>query len=401
MAAGLIDAFRIIEQASPREAEVIVLTDAQRLPWEPDNSSRWDLVRELRQRLTKPPDIRVLHFDATIETGLPDGALGPVILPRSLASVGQPFAVSTTLFNAGTEPLTRQIELLIDGRVLPGTSRFVGPVPPGGQVQVSFSASLALPGSHEIRARLTDGNDANPADNEAADVITIVDRLRVLLVEGAPSTEPLRGSADFLHAALTLVTQSHGSIGVPAESFFEVTKVPHDQLSTAMISSAQVVILSNVDSLGSAITRDLNHQVASGCGLMVVLGDRSNPDFLTQQEWFPGIPGDFRSRSPGKVDATLTRPAPQSFTGPIMGRFALGTSANQPPALAGASVLGYRLVEPSVPGRTEGIVARLETGDPWLIDAELRERTYTRGDHTAASLFRNRCRQSRLRSPGP
>ena len=188
LALAVAESLRILERAPRAGGEVIFLSDSQRLAWRPDESTRWDLLREMHGRLPFPPELIALNFaepSSTASSENPDGAIGPLEVARPLVASSQPFAVTTTLYNAGRGPLHRRVELLIDGRVADGTPRSVGPVPPGGQVPLVFETAIAVPGLHELHARIVEEDDANPADNEVADVVSVTDRLEVLLVDGA------------------------------------------------------------------------------------------------------------------------------------------------------------------------------------------------------------------------
>ena len=157
LALALADSFRILERRPQSGCEVLLLTDDQRLAWRPDESPRWDLLRDLHGQLRFPPRLTALNFAVpagTADGDEPDGALGPLALAGPLLTSSQPFAVTTALYNAGRSPLHRRVELLIDGRVA-GSARPIGPVPPGGQVPVTFETAIAVPGVHELRAGLS------------------------------------------------------------------------------------------------------------------------------------------------------------------------------------------------------------------------------------------------------
>src|SRR5204863_9251426 len=113
--------------------------------------------------------------------------------------------------------------------------------------------------------------------------------------------------------------------GPASESPFRATVVPVGRVSELPFSRFEVVILCNVDALADGASRDLDRFVRSGGGLMVVLGDRSDAAFLARQDWFPGRLGGLRSGA-GTSGPPLSRPAPATFQGAVMGRFGGATT---------------------------------------------------------------------------
>jgi hypothetical protein len=174
LALALAESLRVLERSTRARCEVIFLTEGQRLAWRPDDSQRWELLRELHRRLPRAPELIALNFAepaGPASSGESDEALGPLAVARRLLASGQPFTVTTNLYNPGRAPLHRRVEFLIDGRLAAGTPRSVGPVPPGGRVPLAFETAIAVPGLRDLRARIVDEDDANAADNEVGDVV--------------------------------------------------------------------------------------------------------------------------------------------------------------------------------------------------------------------------------------
>ena len=187
---ALVEAFRILERAPGPGRDVIVLGDGQRFAWRAGEPMRWGLVRDLHRRAPGPPHLWALAFGAGTPPDTPNGSLGPITTSRALVTPGMPVTVTTSLANAGPGPLTRAVELLVDGRAEPGTGRVVGPVPEGGKASLAFRVVPATLGEHLLSVRLV-GDDAMPGDDEASAPVVVTDALPVLLVDGEPGREPL------------------------------------------------------------------------------------------------------------------------------------------------------------------------------------------------------------------
>ena len=89
---------------------------------------------------------------------------------------------------------------------------------------------LKKAGSHTIGIDLSVADDL-PQDNRRSASINVIDRLGVLLIDGDPSKEWLRGETDFIKLALT--------------PFFEAEE--KKDLQTKDLIDAQVVSASNFD----------------------------------------------------------------------------------------------------------------------------------------------------------
>lgn len=361
--AALGEAFRILEGAKNTARDVIILGDAQRQSWHPDESARWhllkDLHEEMRRRRSIAPGLWAVSFASKTEPEGADGSVSPLELARGLVPSGLPLAVSSTIQNAGPQALTRQAELLVDGIPLPETRQKVGPIPKGGSQPLSFQAAIAAPGSHLLTVRLDPDDDPLPTNDEASRPVEVAEALPVLLVDGEPGAEPLSGEVDFLRAALAPTDDSAPAVRatiVPAATF-----APED------LKDQRVVVLANVERLDPPQIAAVTDLLARGGGVLVVLGDQTDAEFYNDRlfrdgsGWLPaklGVDrGDFRSRK------AIAHPNPKSFTGPAMAPFGLGES----PPLGRAGLFGYRMLEPATEPAA-AVSARLDTGDSWLIE---------------------------------
>ncbi|WP_158633629.1 BatA domain-containing protein [Tautonia sociabilis] len=363
--AALAEAFRILEQGGRNPtAEVVVLTDGSRGPWTPDDLGRWRLLRELFDRLPRPTRIAVEAFPVAPDAGASDGMVLDVRASRPLVAPGGTIVVSASIRNLGPAPLDRPVELLIDGVPAPGSTRAVGPLPPGGTAAVEFRATLRDRGSHAVAVRLVPGSAPDPlsSNDEAAAVVAVAEALPVLLVDGEPGLEPMTGEVDFLRAALA--PRGEESPQVRAEV------VPAEGLDAKALSGCRVLVLANVDRLAPAQLDAVSAFLDRGGGVLVLPGDRTRADSWNADAyrgglgWLPARLGPTRGRFLGRE--AVARPSPASFSGAVLGPLGRGES----PPLGSASLFSYVTLEPAeADGRPPASVAgRLDTGDPWLVE---------------------------------
>jgi hypothetical protein len=351
LAGALVAAFRVLERAGNPGRDVVVLTDGQRSAWRPGEAQRWALVRDLQRRLSIPPRIWSLALGAGVPSDAPNGSVGALVLARALVTPGRPINVTTTLENAGPGPLSRTAELLVDNQPVAGSAQALGPIPAGSRVPLSFRTTLPTAGPHVLAVRLVGGEDALPSDDEATAPVVVTPALPVLLVEGKPGLEPLSGATDFLRAALAPrgdeTPQVQATVATPAT------------LDAAALQGKSVVVLANVARLAPEQTAALGRFLDAGGGLLIACGDRTDTAFSNGLGWMPARLGALKG-DPAARQA-VAHPAPATFSGPVLARFAEG---NAPP-LAEADLFAYRVVSP-VPDAS--VSARLDNGDPWAVE---------------------------------
>jgi hypothetical protein len=353
LAGALAAAFRVLERAGNPGRDVIVLTDGQRSAWRPGEARRWALVRDLQRRLSIPPRIWSLALGAGLPSDAPNGSVGALVLGRALVTPGRPITVTTTLDNAGPGPLSRTAELLVDSQPVAGSAQALGPIPAGSRVPLSFRTTLPTAGPHVLAVRLVGGEDALPSDDETTAPVVVTPALPVLLVEGKPGLEPLSGATDFLRAALAPRGDETPQV--------QATVATAATLDAAALQGKSVVVLANVARLSPEQTAALGRFLDAGGGLLIACGDRTDAAFFNGLGWMPARLGALKG-DPAARQA-VAYPAPATFSGPVLARFAEG---NAPP-LAEADLFAYRVISP-VPDASSSVSARLDNGDPWAVE---------------------------------
>src|SRR5437773_12179867 len=111
-------------------------------------------------------------------------------------------------------------------------------------------------------------------DNERWAVTYVKDQLRILLVDGEPSSEPLGGEVDFLSLAL--------SLGVGEGDAWQVETVSDAQWFGSPLGRPDLIVLANVATIAPERAVELAHLVESGTGLMIFVGNQVDPDNYNQ-----------------------------------------------------------------------------------------------------------------------
>jgi hypothetical protein len=285
--------------------KIVLITDDQNIGWDPRNEARWKFLAAGLRSLPVPPQIvcRTLALPKAFR----NAAATDVRFSRKVVGTDRPVRIDVTVTNTGTTPLeSLAVELAIDGAAV--ARQDVAQTLPGAAETVRFDYRFEKPGPHTIAARVL-SEDEMPSDNTAVRVLTVIDKLPVLIVEGDPSTRPLDGAASFVEIALTpkededeakaAAPKTPAKAGEkappPAEpelgSLVEPTVVPvTDVGSVSDLRQFRLVILANVPKLPAAAASALVRYVQDGGGLLVALGDKVLPTFYNSWTTDAGQP---------------------------------------------------------------------------------------------------------------
>jgi von Willebrand factor type A domain/Aerotolerance regulator N-terminal len=350
LAAALAEAIRILERTENPGRDVIVLSDGQRFAWRPGETGRWDLLRELHKRMTVPPRIWSIGFEAESSSDGPDASVGRLTVSRSLLLPGLPLDVTADVTNAGPGEFSGAAELLVDEQPSSSSPKLVGPIPAGGRVPLNFRTALSARGSHVVAVRLSGGDALEVGDIRAVPV-QVAAAIPVLLVNGEPGVEPFTGETDFLRAALA------PSGDLTPQFRIEVVSTP--ELSARALEGMRALVLANVDRISPEQSAAIGDFIEAGAGVLVAPGDRTEASWWSSVDWMPARLGSARGNS--SEAKVVAHPAPRTFSGPLMTALGRGEA----PALAEAGFFTFYRLEPAT---GSAVLARLDTGDPWIVE---------------------------------
>src|SRR5258708_5744994 len=149
-------------------------------------------------RLKKLPIApQITFFDVGSEV-TDNVAIESLEFSRLMVGVGQKIQIRANLRNFGNAKYPDlRVYFKADGKEKSVSQINLGPHEKG---QVLFSYAFDTPGSHVIEV-VADA-DALKADNSYLASVPVRDKVPVLLVNGDPSPEPLKGETDFAEIAL-------------------------------------------------------------------------------------------------------------------------------------------------------------------------------------------------------
>ncbi|MEZ6065586.1 MAG: VWA domain-containing protein [Planctomycetaceae bacterium] len=251
--------------------DVVILTDGQALAWSPeDQASRMRLAALVNEAAVKP-DIWLVDIGSKGEVERINYSVGALRLSRELTVPDFTVRVQTVVRQSGGTHTRRNVYLEVNGQRLDDKTLNIN-LPPDGEAFVQFDHRFAESGSYVISVVLEP--DHLPGDNRAEAAVVIEDGLPVLLVDGDPQADPVQSETFFARSALT--PQGVSSPWVRAKV------ITTSELSAAELEGRAAVFLCNVPQLTADQTAALEAFVASGGGLVIAPGDRTDAQAWNQ-----------------------------------------------------------------------------------------------------------------------
>jgi len=372
---------------------IVLITDGQDLGWDAENPTRWQYLAESMTGFVQPP--RLIVRTLAEAAGFRNAAVTDVTFSSDVIGPRRPVEIDVKVSNTGAVPLGASTVTLSleDGEVL---SRELGEIKPGAAETVRFEYTFSQGGPQPVTARVQ-ANDDLPADDVATRVVNVVQKLPVLVIDGAPSNRPLEGASDFLAVALAPKAPPEATAGGQQAEEYSllldptvVTALEVDQIEN--LSSYRMVLLADVPLLPKSFAERLEQFVGKGGGLLIVPGTHVEPSFYNlwkDSSGRPVPPAEFVQRvsRPDEPD----RFSLETFSHPALTLVADTSQSDADQATAtGLWRMTVNEADPSV-----RVGARLSSGEPLLVERQLGDgfvlMLSTALDGTDSNLPRLRC----------
>ncbi|MDA0833520.1 MAG: VWA domain-containing protein [Planctomycetota bacterium] len=288
------------------QPQIYLFTDAQ--------ESGWREIREQPLQGLFPEKTKLLLVD--VGAGNVNDAnlaiVGQAPSPHH-AIVGLPVVLRPRVSNfSTTTPKDVSVSVLIDDEEI---ARRRITVPAGETV----ATDILFTPHHDgvLKGRYQIDGDSFPVDDSFLFTMVVEPRVRVLLVNGVPSADPLMNEGLYLRTAMTTVhpfvadsaeakqdsPTAKTNSSTPKEIFadekrlaqiLEVREIPEAELTLDVLGDRNVVLLANCGGLNDQQFEWLRNFVFDGGGLLILPGDKVSPDIYNQR-FFPvtGVPDQY------------------------------------------------------------------------------------------------------------
>lgn len=244
--------------ASTTSREVYVLSDLQDAGWE-----------LLEDETSGAADVN-FFFVSVRPKEAQNLAVTAVQYAASRPMVGVPFSIQPHIRNQSDDVADGDVELFIDDKKV-GQQR-ISALSGGRWATPTFYHTFDEGGWHSGYVQVAD--ETLDQDNRRYFAFEVLDSVRVLAVNGAPSGVARLDELFFLKAAL--------GASASGTSPIDVTTVEPTSLANSDLDAVRVVILANVESLPTQAIEKLEAFVDRGGSLLVFLGDKINSSFYNQ-----------------------------------------------------------------------------------------------------------------------
>lgn len=237
-----------------------------------DPASAADAAANFRQRVARLAEQATLVVVDLGQGGAENLAVTELKTSDPFVIAGSEVAFDAQIRNFGQQPQNHHlVECFVDGRRV--KEAYVD-VPPGEQAPLAFTYRFETPGDHALEVRL--GPDLLDVDNHRWLSQPVKPYLRVLCVNGKPAGGGLSGATDYLVRALNPEEDvAHAGLVRP-----EV--VAESGLAERDLARYDCVFLCNIGQFTGNEARLLDGYLQQGGGVVIFLGDRTQPERYNQ-----------------------------------------------------------------------------------------------------------------------
>ncbi len=268
LSGGLEAAATIFTKAHQARRRIVLLSDFQKSNWSAANVEACKNILERLHAQSHSPSFVLFDAGSPFPENVAVESLAFTKLPTG---AGQRMRFVATLRNyGGHSQATRTVDWKVDGITASTTPASIGA---RESTQLVFETAFKDVGAHTVEVICE--KDLHPSDDSISASVFIHDPLKVLIINGRPSPEPLLGESDFLEIALRpKIVANSGQTGLILPSVIEA-----GALNAKMLSRFNITILADVRTLTKQQVGDLESFVRSGGGLLVFPGRQTDVDW--------------------------------------------------------------------------------------------------------------------------
>jgi len=258
---GAVTRAEAIALASAAQSkEVYMLSDLQDSGWElPDDST------------VTPDNSDVLFFFVSVRPKTVSNlAVTAIQYAAARPMVGVPFSLRPHVAGQGEQARSCEIRLYVDGQKV--AERHLEKLQDGRWAVPRFTHTFATGGWHSGYVEVQDENLT--LDDRRYFAFEVLDSVRLLAINGAPSQVPRLDELFFLKTALTASADGKSPIDIQVDSPAAVANLE--------LSKYPLAILANVEALSAPAVEKLEQFVDRGGSLLIFLGDKIDRNFYNQ-----------------------------------------------------------------------------------------------------------------------
>ncbi|MCW8129343.1 MAG: VWA domain-containing protein [Planctomycetota bacterium] len=353
--------------------ELYIVTDRQARAWDPKNVSN-----SFGEKLKKLSEEAIVFLVDAGDAGGENCAILDLQPSDTIVTAGSTVKFSVKIKNFGQAEVSGlNVDLYVDSSGAADerpVERTAVNLEAGAVSTVQLETQFPGGGDHRVEVRI--GADRLASDNRRFYTVEVVDETHFLLVDGKDikPEDPRASETGYLRYALSPTDPE----STDKTALVATDAVPHYRIAEKNLSSYQAVVLANIEKLQPVVAQQIERQVRSGMGLMIFLGDQTDPARFNAQfgeqglKLLPAEIGDTWGEAP-KVGEEKLPPA-HAFAGdinkiahPIMADFA---DPDAQVLLPEIKVFKSFNLKP-LPGDDVQVVASFDDGKPAIVERKV------------------------------
>jgi hypothetical protein len=358
------EAAAVLQRGHSPNKELYLFSDMQKLGWDSQAGPLADQLNQVSRHAT-------VHLVRCATRTPANVAVVGIAPPEDIPHTGDRADFAVLVRNSSTQPVHNlTVSLEIDGRAQEKDTQPLPLLVPGEIRTVTLAGLLDRAGLRVVSATVK--SDDLEADNRFDQVLHVRDRVRLLVVDGAPNEREPRDAASFylMHSLLPVEEAYLGTYHV------QPTLVSPRQAVPRMLADKDLCILVNValgaddagkvESLGPEFVEALTGFVRGGHGLMIFGGDHVAPEaynaVLYQQQGLLPLP--LRGRTVVPVEEAFKLDRTSAAGSPFLQRLREDKFYE---AVNDMPVWGTLNVEENPTDQAARVLLRYSTGRPALV----------------------------------
>jgi hypothetical protein len=385
-----------MKETQQSHREIFIVSDCRREGWRVEDTAGWRRVARLIEQCDPKP--KVFIIDVSAPGAGQNTFIESVRLPSAPPGVGRGYSVECTIRTKLDEPGPPPIVTLYLDDEDREAGRVKGSEFKDGVSTAKFVFRPTEPGWHWGKVAI--GPDALGPDNVRYFAYEVSETLRVLCLDGSPSSRPLESSMGFLRIALA-PDKADSSASHDAEESGDVS--PGETSASATMSGSATniiwpvvaplsrfwdfdvndypaIFITDAPGFSDRVAASLRSYVYSGGGLVVFLGDAARPDRYAPLTDAAGGRPLLPAQVTGHKGSAVAYDSPETpeavrlaefdFNHPIVRPFEVAKDGD----LTAASFYRYATVAVDENDPDVRVLMRFDNGDPYLL-----ERRFGRG----------------------
>jgi len=254
LSAPLRRAIASLQLSSNPVKEIYILTDMQKNAWT-------EALKDAAAQAPKGVPVFVVDVGADVSENL---AVKDVDFGIKANVVGAPATCWCRVENAGSQRMERKVSLFLEGQKIAEQPAAVNA---GGTQTLTFRHVFDRMGDFSGYVEVEP--DELPADNRRWFTVQVVEKLPVLVIDGAPSVIAYRDGAFFLRLAL-----EGSAVAGKKLSPIETRVVSEAEAASQRFEDYRCIILADVPRVEERLADRLKDYVKAGGGLLIFCGEK-------------------------------------------------------------------------------------------------------------------------------